>query len=390
MLTKEIILYLADEIYGRFHEIDHEEYMAGVLAPEYELDSEKLANKFLRGISNTRKQFSYYFGFYVQKVVRELWATEYANVCDHSLEEQEKTLLLPNMADKIESEDYAGRFAASQSFFQNLPEKVKAFIGSSSFREENIGCSNSKIILFENDMVLKVTRCNPENDNEAEMMQWLQGKLPVPKVYYYGKDKRGEVNYLLMSTVKGCMACDKEFMEQPKRAVSLLAKSLRMLWSVDISGCPSNRRLNRVLEIASEKVETHQINEEQFYPEGFEPEHFKTPREVLDYLKIHEPGKSKRVKWKEDLVLSHGDFCLPNFFFREDFSDVSGFIDIGRMGVADRYQDIALCLRSFRYNLSLYGQEDQYEDCKKELFSALAMKPEEEKIYYYRLLDELF
>ena len=44
-------------------------------------------------------------------------------------------------------------------------------------------------------------------------------------------------------------------------------------------------------------------------------------------------------KPKEELALSHGDYCLPNVFFKD--GKVSGFIDLGASGVADKYLDIA-------------------------------------------------
>jgi aminoglycoside phosphotransferase len=83
----------------------------------------------------------------------------------------------------------------------------------------------------------------------------------------------------------------------------------------------------------------------------------------------------------EDLVFTHGDYCLSNIMISD--GEVSGFIDWGRGGVADRYQDLALAIRSIIYN---FGKEhvplflDAYG--VKEL--------DEAKIYDYQLLDEFF
>ncbi|MBQ5323467.1 MAG: hypothetical protein J6J07_08525, partial [Oscillospiraceae bacterium] len=63
----------------------------------------------------------------------------------------------------------------------------------------------------------------------------------------------------------------------------------------------------------------------------------------------------------------------------------------GRMGIADRYQDIALCYRSLHHNFSgIYGGKPYSGYDESMLFEALGIKPDFEKIRYYILLDELF
>jgi len=72
---------------------------------------------------------------------------------------------------------------------------------------------------------------------------------------------------------------------------------------------------------------------------------------------------------------------LPNIFFNN--RSVSGFIDLSNCGIADKWQDIALCVRSLKHNL---GNEN-YTDL---LFEELGIKIDNDKIKYYILLDELF
>ena len=69
--------------------------------------------------------------------------------------------------------------------------------------------------------------------------------------------------------------------------------------------------------------------------------------------------------------------------FAED-NRISGFIDLGRAGTADIWQDIALCVRSLEYNT---GKNEGYVNL---LFEELGMAPDWDKIRYYVLLDELF
>ncbi len=70
---------------------------------------------------------------------------------------------------------------------------------------------------------------------------------------------------------------------------------------------------------------------------------------------------------------------------------ISGFLDLGKAGLADRYQDIALCYRSLQNNCSgAYGGKSYPAFDPDLLFEELGIQPDWEKIKYYILLDELF
>ena len=71
--------------------------------------------------------------------------------------------------------------------------------------------------------------------------------------------------------------------------------------------------------------------------------------------------------------------------------DVSGFIDLGKICIADRYQDIALCYRSLSNNFKgIYGRAACEGLDTDKFFEKLDVKPDWKKIRYYILLDELF
>ena len=75
-----------------------------------------------------------------------------------------------------------------------------------------------------------------------------------------------------------------------------------------------------------------------------------------------------------------------------DGNTVSGFIDLGKMGPADRWQDIAIAIRSLGHNFDgRYSDGKRIFDFKPQmLLNALDINFDEEKYRYYILLDELF
>lgn len=251
----------------------------------------------------------------------------------------------------------------------NIPNKIKEIIADMSYSIDTIGMSNSQVICFD-DMILKIEKQGEESDNELKMMAWLANKLPVPEILL--SQSEDGINYLLMSKIKGEMACSTELLANPNQLVKLLANGLRMLWGVDISKCPCNNLIDNKLVLAEILVRDNLCDIEN----GFE-----NPEKLLQWLKENRPN--------EELVFSHGDYCLPNIFIRDD--QVNGFIDLGRSGVADIYQDIALCYRSLQHNFGgKHGGSKPEGFDAVVIFDELKIVSDWNKVKYYILLDELF
>ncbi len=261
-----------------------------------------------------------------------------------------------------------------------IPEKIKDIVGNRSYELDNIGMSNSKVYIYD-DYVLKIQKHTEETDNEAAMAEWLAGHIPVPKLLAYCVE--GEKAYTLMSRVPGKMLCDEEYLMQAEVLLDIVAESLQMLWRVDINGGPAQGSLlEERLRKARYNVEHHLVDMENVEPETFGAGGFTNPKELLNWLENNKP--------QEKLVLTHGDFCLPNIFAMED--KVNGFIDLGKMGPADPWQDIAIVLRSLKHNLGGYhhGGKAFCEFRAEQLLSRLGIEMDEKKMRYYTLLDELF
>ena len=247
------------------------------------------------------------------------------------------------------------------------------------FGEENLtGLSGSKVICFP-DRVLKIQPASQEVTDEVTLMKWLEGRLPVPRVLADAKDSG--FHYLLMSHMPGTMFCDHSLLEDPDRLLDCIVEAFVALWQVDVTDCPVSRRLDDRLRLARQRVEAGLCDTENVQPDTYGSDGFASPMDLLCWLETHRPS--------EETFLTHGDCCLPNLF--ADENGFRGFIDLGRGGIGDRWQDIALLYRSLRHNYDgSYGYTATAECPAEKLFSRLGLAKDEEKLRYYILLDELF
>ena len=258
-----------------------------------------------------------------------------------------------------------------------LPVSIRSFVSQQELIREGIGMSGAGVY-YAGDLVLKIERADRESDVSLVMLRWLEGKVPVPRVL--AEEVQNGYRYLVMERLDGVMSCDVAYLSKPAELVRLLAQGLRILWDVQIDDCPVDRTLEKKLPDARDQVDHGRYDLSNVDPDTFGEGGFSGPEELLSWLEEHRPD--------EDPVLSHGDYCLPNVFLKD--GAVSGFLDLGRCGIADRYQDIALCWRSLRDNLNgSYGYSDPGFD-PDSLFRELEIEPDWDKIRYYLLMDELF
>ena len=200
---------------------------------------------------------------------------------------------------------------------------------------------------------------------EAEMMMWLSGRLKVPDVIEYGT--LGHSEYLIMSEIKGRhIDC---FVSEPIKYIECLTKALCQLQAVDIVRCPFSSkidlRLKELKYLLDHKIADVDVSNWEDTTE------FDNPMELYKWLCENKP--------QEELCFSHGDIGA-NFFISDDGIY---FYDLARCGVADKWLDIAFCVKDIRE----YYPDSDYE---KLFFSMLELEPDYKKINYYILLDEMF
>lgn len=260
---------------------------------------------------------------------------------------------------------------------KDLPESIRKAIEGLPYTEDTIGKSGSRVLMFES-MVLKIEPASAKTAETVRLMRWLCGKLPAPQVLAF--ETRDGVDHLLMTRVRGKMACHTDYLSRPSTLIPLLAEALHTLWRTGIADCPRVMGLDTVLKEARFRVENGLVEIENTEPDTFGPGGFASPEKLLQWLEDNRP--------EEKALLTHGDFCLPNLFF--DGDHLSGFIDLGGAGVGDPWRDIALCWRSLRHNTDgTYGSVFPGYTMDR-FFDALGIAPDAEKLRYYTLLDELF
>ena len=254
-----------------------------------------------------------------------------------------------------------------------LPNELTKLLHGATHEIVAMGDTADEVFRFKKDneiYFLKTGAITSEAYRERDMLLWLQDKLPAPNVLHW--QETSDKFYQLTSSAKGTMACTERGLSASEDdVVAALADGLLQFQRVDISECPIVNTLEQKLEAALYNIHHDLVDMDDFAYSC--SGRFDTPMELYDYLVKNKP--------EEGLCLTHGDFCLPNIFIKD--RKAVGFIDMGRGGVADMYQDIALCVRSLHYNTFERGD-------KNLLFKHLGIEPDWGKIDYYILLDELF
>lgn len=261
-----------------------------------------------------------------------------------------------------------------------IPDDIQKIVGSKKYVLNNVGMSDSEVRIY-NDFVLKIQTKSQETDNENEITRWLGSQIPIPNILAYSAI--GDTAYTLMTRIDGQMLCDEEHLKQPEKLIKLAAEGLKTLWKIDVKECQyQTSRLNERLKAAEYNVLHNLVDLENVEPDTFGDEGFANPQELIEWLKNNKP--------EEDIVLTHGDYCLPNIFIKDNA--ICGFIDLGKMGPADGWQDVAIAIRSLKHNFDGRYTNGKYVfDFKPQmLLDELGIEFDRQKYKYYLLLDELF
>jgi kanamycin kinase len=176
--------------------------------------------------------------------------------------------------------------------------------------------------------------------DEARRLRWAAPYTAVPRVLDVGLD--GEWAWLRTAGLPGLSAVHPRWRAAPDVAVRAIAMGLRTLHdSLPVRSCPFDWSAAGRLT---------------------------TPTRA----ELGEPPAVDR------LVVCHGDACAPNTLIGDDGS-CCGHVDLGDLGVADRWADLAVATLSLGWNYP--GR-----DWEAEFFAAYGVDPDPLRIDYYRRL----
>jgi len=198
---------------------------------------------------------------------------------------------------------------------------------------------------------------------EAERLTWAVRFTPVPHVLDLGADDDG--TWLVTAALDARSAVVPPWSGRPAEAASAIGAGLRSLHeSLPVGECPFDWSVDARLAIALEHLDAGDT------PAAWSPEHRGLTAQEARARLVDVPPVDL-------LVVCHADACAPNTLIGDD-GRWAAHVDLGRLGVADRWADLAIAAWSTTWN---YGPG--YEST---VYEAYGVEPDEDRIAYYRLL----
>lgn len=202
---------------------------------------------------------------------------------------------------------------------------------------------------------------------EAARLRWAAAFTSVPPVLQLGQD--GEGSWLVTRPLPGDTAVSPRWRADPGVAVRAIGRGLRALHdALPVATCPYSWSATERLAETRRRAQHRALD-----PAVWHPDH--------RALGVEQAlAKLDAVPAIDRLVVCHGDACAPNTILRQDGA-VSGHVDLGALGVADRWADLAIATWSAGWN---YGP-----GWEPALLDAYGVAPDRARTGYYRLLYEM-
>ncbi|MEZ2132840.1 MULTISPECIES: APH(3'') family aminoglycoside O-phosphotransferase [unclassified Sinorhizobium] len=223
------------------------------------------------------------------------------------------------------------------------------------------------------------TRRSADLAGERDRLLWLRGRdVACPEVIDWREGEAGAA--LVMTAIPGVPAVDLPGPDLLK-AWSSMVRQLGMLHELPVDQCRFDRGLSLMFNQAADVVSRDAVN-----PDFLPDEDKGTPAyELLARLECELPVRLDQEAI--DRVICHGDPCMPNFMVNPFSLRCTGMIDLGRLGKADRYADLALMVANAEES---WTTPDQSERALAVLSEVLGIAvADRERLAFYLRLDPL-
>lgn len=202
---------------------------------------------------------------------------------------------------------------------------------------------------------------------EAARLAWAVRFSPVPVVCDQGTDETG--SWLVTRPLPGENAVTDRWKAQPDVATRAIGEALRAFHdALPVETCPFSWSAPGRVADARRRAAAGGIHPDRWHD-------------------CHQPlGVDEALRRLADIpdvdrvVVCHGDTCAPNTLITDD-GRWSGHVDLGSLGVADRWADLAIATWSTEWN---YGS-----GWERAVLDAYGVDPDPARTAYYRLLWDL-
>lgn len=199
---------------------------------------------------------------------------------------------------------------------------------------------------------------------EAERLRWAVDYIVVPRIL--GRGANDDAEWMVTAGLTGENAVTDRWKADPGVAVREIGRGLRAIHdSLPVVSCPFVWSVEDRLE--------HVRSRNDWDTKQWADVHRHLGVERAIELSHETPPV-------DQLVVCHGDPCAPNTLIGDD-GRWTGHVDLGQLGIADRWADLAVATWSAEWN---YGPG--WDDL---ILDAYGIDNDPERIAYYRLLWEV-
>lgn len=201
-------------------------------------------------------------------------------------------------------------------------------------------------------------------DAEERRLIWAIDHIAVPRIL--DVDSNDDAAWMVTAGLKGDNAVAERWKAKPAVAVREIGRGLRAMHdSLPVASCPF----------------TWSVEDRLAYVRSRDDWATKSWADIHRHLGIERAVElAHQTPPVDKLVVCHGDPCAPNTLIG-DSERWTGHVDLGQLGIADRWADIAVATWSAEWN---YGPG--WDDL---MLDAYGIDADPERIAYYRLLWEV-